>query len=516
MKSWRSAAAAGLAGSALITGAMAIVHTVVPSVPFLPLALAQAVVRAAPGGLATYFIERLGHWAIRLAVVGTFVAFLASGALLGLLIPAMSGGLRGRPLAAGALSFAPMWLLAVLVYPSPAESVGRGAFAVVSLPIDVAGGAVAGWTFARLSAAPAREAIDLSRRYVLRALWWGVLGVLIGAADLGRLLYRRPDPGRETLVLPDLMRVVRPPEAPGDRTFAQVPGLTPEVTSNESFYVVDEEIIDPDVDPKTWRLTVGGLVARPFRLTYEELKRLPAVERFQTLECVSNKIGGDLISTAKWVGVPMPLVLDRAGVRSNGVEVVLRAAGGYTESLSLEQAMDESTLLAIGMNDRVLPRAHGFPVRVLSVGTYGMKNPKWLVGMEVVDRPYDGYWEQRGWSKTAVVKTMSRIDVPGSGSQVRGTTTFAGVAFAGDRGISRVDVSTDGGKTWSPANLETALSPLTWRRWLLRWSPQRGGKSGILVRAYDGQGLVQTPKHAAPHPAGASGYDAITVRDESG
>ncbi len=516
MKSWRSAAAAGLVGSAVVTGAMAIVHTVFPSVPFLPIALAQAVVKAAPGGLATYFIERLGHWAIRLAVVGTLVAFLASGAVLGLLIPALTGGFRGRLLAAGAVSFAPMWLLSVLIYPSPAESVGRGGFAAVTLPIDLVGGAVAGWTFARLAAAPPTQATDLSRRYVLRAMWWGVLGVLVGAANLGRLLYRRPDPGRETLVLPDLVHVVPPPEVPGDRAFARVPGLTPEVTSNESFYVVDEEIIDPDIDPETWRLTVGGLVARPFRLTYEELKRLPAVERFQTLECVSNTIGGDLISTATWVGVPMPLVLQRAGVRSNSVEVVLRAAGGYTESLPVEQAMDESTLLAIGMNDRVLPRAHGFPVRVLSVGTYGMKNPKWLVGMEVVDRPYSGYWEQRGWSKPAAVKTMSRIDVPRSGSQVGGTATLAGVAFAGGRGISRVEVSTDGGKTWSPADLETALSPLTWRRWLLRWSPPRGGQSGILVRAYDGQGLLQTPKHAAPHPDGASGYDAITVRDESG
>jgi DMSO/TMAO reductase YedYZ molybdopterin-dependent catalytic subunit len=516
VKFWRPAAAAGLVGSAVVTGAMAIVHTAVPSVPFLPLALAQAVVKAAPGGLATYFIERLGHWAIRLAVVGTLVAFLASGAFLGLLLPALTAGSTGRRLAAGVLSFVPMWVLSVLIYPTPAESVGRGAFAALSLPIDLAGGAAASWTYARLSAAPATQATDLSRRYVLRAVWWGVLGVLVGAADLGRLLYRRPDPGSKTLVLPDLMRVLPPPEVPADRAFAQVAGLTPEVTSNESFYVVDEEIIDPDIDPDTWRLTVGGVVGRPFGLTYEELKRLPAVERFQTLECISNTIGGNLISTAKWVGVPMPLVLNRAGVRSNAVEVVLRAAGGYTESLSIEQAMDQSTLLAIGMNDRVLPRAHGFPVRVLSVGTYGMKNPKWLVGMEVVDRPYIGYWEQRGWSKPALVKTMSRIDVPRSGSQVRGTVTFAGVAFAGDRGISRVEVSTDGGRTWTPAELETALSPLTWRRWLLAWGSQRGGQSGVLVRAYDGQGLLQTPKHAAPHPDGASGYDAITVRDESG
>src|SRR2546421_10744805 len=106
----------------------------------------------------------------------------------------------------------------------------------------------------------------------------------------------------------------------------------------------------------------------------------------------------------------------------------------------------------------VLRRGTGFPVRVLWVGTYGMKNPKWLVGMEVVDRPYSGYWEQRGWSKPAVVKTMARFDVPRSGSQVGGTVTFAGVAFAGDRGISRVEGSTDGGRTWSQAGLETARS----------------------------------------------------------
>ena len=511
MKPWRLAAAAGLVGSSVITGAMALVHTLAPSIPFPPLALAQAVVRAAPGGLATYFIERLGHWAIRLAVLGTLVSFLVSGAVLGLIIAATDERSRGRAWATGAAAFAPLWLVSVLVYPSPAESVGRAAFAAASLPIDLGGGVVAGLTFARLSGATATQASDLSRRYVLRALWWGALAVLVGSADLGRLLYRRPDPGRQTLVLPDLTRAVRPTEVAGDRAFASIPGLSPEVTSNAEFYVVDEEIIDPDIDPAAWRLAVDGLVTHRLELTYDELKRLPAVERYQTLECISNTIGGDLISTAKWVGVPMPLVLNRAGVGPSAVEVVFRAAGGYTDSLPIQQAMDESTLLAIGMNDRVLPRAHGFPARVLSVGTYGMKNPKWLIGMRVVDRPYTGYWEQRGWSKAAVVKTMSRIDVPRARRGVSGPLDVAGVAFAGDRGISRVEVSSDGGRTWTPAQVETPLSPLTWRRWLTRWTPQRKGRTGILVRAYDGRGVVQTPIHAAPHPDGASGYDAITV-----
>ena len=512
MKSWPHASVSGLVGSSAVTGAIAVGHTVFPGFPFLPLALAQALVRAAPGGVATYFIDHLGHWAIRLAVLGTLAAFLASGVLLGLLIPALMRLTRGSGVAAGAVSFWPLWFVSVLVYPSPVGSVDRATFAAVSLPMAVAGGVVGGWAFARLSATPGPRATDLSRRYVLRALWWGALGVVVGAADLGRLFHRRPDPGRERLVLPDLMRVLPPPEAVQDQAFATVTGLTPEITSNEQFYVVDEEIIDPDLDPQTWRLTVDGVVTRRISLVYDELKRMPAVERYQTLECISNAVGGHLVSTAKWVGIPMPMVLNRAGVRPGTVEVVFRAAGGYTESLPLDQAMDESTLLAIGMNDHVLPRAHGFPVRVLSVGTYGMKNPKWLTGMEVVDLPYQGYWEQRGWSKPAVVKTMSRIDVPRPGSWVTAPTPVAGIAFGGDRGISRVEVSTDGGKTWTAAELETALSPLTWRRWLLRWDGFGGGHTGILVRAYDGRGILQSARYAAPHPNGASGYHAITVR----
>jgi Oxidoreductase molybdopterin binding domain/Mo-co oxidoreductase dimerisation domain len=174
--------------------------------------------------------------------------------------------------------------------------------------------------------------------------------------------------------------------------------------------------------------------------------------------------------------------------------------------------MDERTLLAVGMNGRVLPRAHGFPARVLSVGTYGMKNPKWVISIEVVSRPYQGYWEQRGWNKLAIVKTESRIDVPAAGAAVQGRLPVGGIAFSGDRGISRVEVSTDGGRSWEAASLETALSAYTWRRWLFTWGAQGAGQSGIVVRAYDGRGALQTFISSPPHPNGASGYDAITVR----
>jgi len=174
--------------------------------------------------------------------------------------------------------------------------------------------------------------------------------------------------------------------------------------------------------------------------------------------------------------------------------------------------MDESTLIAVGMNGRVLPRERGFPARILSVGTYGMKNPKWLTGIEVVDSPYQGYWEQRGWSKKAIVKTGSRIDVPRDGSSVPGPTTIAGIAFAGDRGISTVEVSTDGGARWAETNLKRELSPVAWRLWRYPWAPLgKPGGAHILVRAVDGRGGVQTTEAAAPHPAGASGLDSTSV-----
>ena len=503
-------------GGVVVIGATAIVHTFFRTVPFLPLALAQAVVRTAPGGFATFFIDRLGHWAMRLAVVGTVVAFVFAGAALGLLVPPLFRRVRNVA-GAGALSFVPLWALSVVVYPTPpAQTIGRGPFALAGFPIYALGGVAAGWTQSRLERAPARQTPDLTRRFVLRALWWGGAGVLLGVADLGRLIYRRPDPGLRLVHAPNVRKASFPPSSPGDADFARIAGLTPEVTANGRFYVVDEEIIDPDVDAATWRLGVDGLVSRPLNLTYEELTHMPAVERYQTLECISNPVGGELISTSKWVGVPLPEILARAGVGSEAVEVVFRSSGGYSDSLSVEQAMDESTLIAFGMNDHALPRAHGFPARLLSIGTYGMKNPKWLTGIHIVGRPYQGYWEQRGWSKRAIVKTESRFDTPRTGSTERGAVSLAGIAFAGKRGISRVEVSTDGGRVWNPARMKRPLSPDAWRLWVYRWDAQGRGQSTILVRAYDGQGIVQTRQAAAPHPDGASGYHAIRVRNESG
>jgi len=173
--------------------------------------------------------------------------------------------------------------------------------------------------------------------------------------------------------------------------------------------------------------------------------------------------------------------------------------------------MDEATLIAVGMNGHVLPREHGFPARLLSLGTYGMKNPKWLVRIDVVDRPYRGFWEQRGWTKQAIVKTGSRIDVPDGGRFGSSGVTVAGAAFAGNRGISKVELSTDEGRSWQEAELKRELSPVAWRLWRFRFDPPKPGRYRIQVRAFDGEGVPQTSRQADPHPDGASGYDAVTV-----
>jgi DMSO/TMAO reductase YedYZ molybdopterin-dependent catalytic subunit len=505
---------AGLAGAAVATAALAVAHSLARSVPFLTVSIAQTLVRTAPGGFATHAIELLGHAALPLAVAATAAGFFAAAGLLGLLIPRLGPGVRGGPVVGGILAFLPLWGASVLMYPEDPQFLDRAAMAVLTLVILVGAGAFAGWVFARASTTDRVEAdADPGRRLILRALWWGAAATLLGVANLARILRPRPDPGLQALRLRNVAPAPVPSTGPANRVFDAIPGLTTEVTSNTDFYVVDEEIVDPDIDPQTWRLTVGGLVDREVRFTYEELRSMPAVERYQTLECISNEVGGDLISTARWVGIPVPVLLDRAGVDPAAVEVVFRAAGGYADSLTIDQAMDPSTLVAIGMNGQVLPRAHGFPARLLSVGTFGMKNPKWLVRMDVVDRPYQGFWEERGWSKAATVRTWSRIDVPHGGRSVPAdaAVTVAGVAFAGDRGVDRVQVSTDGGRTWGDAELKRPLSPITWRLWRYRWRSVPEGPNEVLVRAIDGQGAVQTQAVAPPHPSGATGYDSISV-----
>ncbi|MGH2499458.1 MAG: molybdopterin-dependent oxidoreductase, partial [Candidatus Limnocylindria bacterium] len=300
--------------------------------------------------------------------------------------------------------------------------------------------------------------------------------------------------------------------APPDPAFEAIADLTPRLTDNRDHYTVDTALIDPIVDVDRWRLEVGGAVEAPFSLGYEELLDLESVEQLHTLECISNTVGGDLISTALWTGVPLRELLARARPGPAAFDVVLRSVDGYTDSIPIEKAREPTTLVAYLMNGVTLPEEHGFPARILVPNIYGMKNVKWVEKIEVVTFDFKGYWMERGWSDLATVNTNSRIDVPVR--EVRwsgGEVIVAGIAFAGSRGISSVELSTDDGATWSAAALEPALGPLTWRRWAFRWTPPATGTHVLRARSTDGTGRTETPVRTEPFPNGATGDHAIRL-----
>jgi DMSO/TMAO reductase YedYZ molybdopterin-dependent catalytic subunit len=295
----------------------------------------------------------------------------------------------------------------------------------------------------------------------------------------------------------------------GNGVFPDVDNLALEITPNKDFYEVSKNAFDPQVDSERWQLEITGLVENPLTFTYDEIKSLPSIEQYATLACISNEVGGDLIGNALWRGVRLKDLLAEAGLKPGVVDIVLRASDDYTDSIPLERAMQDGTLLVYEMNGEPLTPTHGFPVRLIVPGIYGMKNVKWITRIEAIERDLKGYWQRRGWDDRAEYKTMSRIDAPDS--TVTGEATIAGIAFAGDRGISKIEVSTDGGKTWEQAAIKSPLSAYTWSLWHRQWTAPQSGKHKILVRATDGRGVTQTSQYAPPAPDGSSGYHSKTI-----
>lgn len=302
-----------------------------------------------------------------------------------------------------------------------------------------------------------------------------------------------------------------------DPAFAAVaPKLPPEVTDTDNFYVISKNFSDPVVRTDKWQIKVDGLVEQPFALTYTDLLALPSVTFLRTMECISNDIGENLISNGEWTGAPLRMVLDRAGVKPGAIKVQFTATDGYTTAIPLTEAMEEQTILAYHLNGVPLPQRHGYPARLIFPAHYGMKNPKWITGITLTADDYLGYWERQGWTDSAVVQTMSRIDTPTRKDTLTAgiETVIAGIAYAGNRGIAKVEVSTDDGESWREAALQPPLGPLTWVFWAHRWMPPNPGKFALLVRATDGMGALQTAEHNAPIPTGATGYHRVplTVR----
>jgi DMSO/TMAO reductase YedYZ molybdopterin-dependent catalytic subunit len=179
--------------------------------------------------------------------------------------------------------------------------------------------------------------------------------------------------------------------------------------------------------------------------------------------------------------------------------------------------MDPETLVVYEMNGEVLPREHGYPARLLVPGRYGMKNPKWLAGIRALNQSFTGWYDQRGWNPEGIVKTMSRIDVPTEGASLApGEQPIAGIAYAGNRGIQKVEVSDDGGTTWREARiLEPPAGSDTMVRWQASFSLDAGATATLVVRATDGTGDTQAEMFVLPQPDGSSGWDSIDVHADA-
>jgi DMSO/TMAO reductase YedYZ molybdopterin-dependent catalytic subunit len=291
-----------------------------------------------------------------------------------------------------------------------------------------------------------------------------------------------------------------------------VDGVAPFVTPNRDFYRVDTALVTPQVRAEDWTLRVAGMVDRPFELTYAELLDRDLVEVDITMTCVSNLVGGDLVGTARWLGVLTRELLDEAGVRRGADQLVGRSTDGYTCGFPVEAAYDRNCLVAVGMNGEPLPIRHGFPARLVTPGVYGyIGSTKWLTELEVTTfDAFDQYWVRRGYADRAPIKTMARIDAPSGLRPIRpGPTAVAGVAWAQTRGIDGVEVRVDDGR-FAPAELADALNDETWRQWRFAWDATPG-RHTLTVRATDGTGETQTDERTDVVPDGANGWMSLVV-----
>ena len=286
------------------------------------------------------------------------------------------------------------------------------------------------------------------------------------------------------------------------------------ITDNATFYSVTKNLADPQIsDAAVWQLAIGGDVANPMTLSFADLQALPAVDETATLVCIGNTLGGGLISTAAWHGTPLQSLIEMAKPASGVTEVRFTASDGYTNTMEFDTIAAEGVIVAYGMNGTPLPQQHGYPARIITPGRYGEKHVKWVTRIDINRGHSKGFYESQGWDRAAIVKTVSRIDFPAPGDAVMTgqPITIQGVAFAGLRGVSKIEVTTDGGGMWQPATITAMPSPQSWTLWEYRWTPPKNGVYKLGVRCDDDSNIVQPTKDAQNFPSGAAGIHFVEV-----
>jgi DMSO/TMAO reductase YedYZ molybdopterin-dependent catalytic subunit len=499
------------AAAALGTAELVAVATGPQSAPLV--AVGGAVVDATP--------KSVKNFAVNVFYTYDKAALLLGTVLLVVAVAAVSGALAVRRLVFGVIGIAVLAVVGIAAaltrhdaswtaaLPSLVGALVGGAVLVVLLrtrptsPADVPQDAQARVGLEVEAATRRRRFLQIAGGTVVAAVVAGLGGRWFGTR-------RGVSAERAALTLPAPASAA--PMLPVD-VDERLPNLSPFVTPNGDFYLIDTTLVAPQVAADTWKLSIHGRVRKPLTLTYRQLLQRPTIERYITLACVSNEVGGDLISNARWLGVPLGPLLDEVEPEDGADQVVSRSVDGFTAGTPTAVLRDgRDAMLAIGMNGVPLPIEHGFPVRMLVPGLYGyVSATKWLAELELTRfADFDAYWVRRGWAKQAPIKTQSRIDTPRNGATpVAGRLTVAGVAWAQHRGVSKVEVRVDDGP-WQPATLLPVPSVDTWVQWRFDWAATAGSHT-LAVRATDGTGAVQPEERVTPFPDGATGWHTITV-----
>lgn len=349
----------------------------------------------------------------------------------------------------------------------------------------------------------------LSRRQFLIQVGGTTAAITVIGAGLGEWLQKDPEiiaadqADFSFLTFPNANARVMP-----------APGTRPEYTPIENHYRIDiNSSSPPSIDGDAWRLTIDGLVANPTRYQLSQLQNdFTPMNQYVTISCISNRIGGSLIGTTGWTGVSMQDILDEVQPSPEATHIRITSADGFWEFIELDLIReDPRVMLCYAWNEELLREKHGFPLRIYIPDRYGMKQPKWITELEFVDAWGQGYWVERGWSAQAIVQTTSVVDTVAVNDrfEVDGQTYIpvGGIAYAGARGISKVEVRVDDGE-WTEAQLRTPLSDLTWVVWRYDWLLQ-AGEHTFEVRCYDETGTLQVEEVRANKPSGATGIHSL-------
>ena len=540
----------GLVGGAIAIAVSLALRTYVSSI-FIPELASQTLFSLTPGEIESEAVETFGPIAKYSAFLGALTVNLIVYGSLGIIIYKLlnKSNSGNSYLPAAVISSAISYVAILIIYfvlltiaDIEIQSLSTQTIIIYFIPPQIAFGFALAFFYKNIHPRPptvepkdtvaSAEAtvnstprVDQNRRLVLKAGLASVIVIPLLYLGLDNLLFPRE---RTQSRLPLESQITSKPRPAGFEDPRLTSLLTSEITATDLFYRVDINPVPPTVDANSWRLVINGLVGRPLTITYEQLKAMPSVPQIATLECISNKIANDFIGTAIWNGIKLKDLLEKSGVKPNAKYIVFRCADGYDVGIPLERGLQEGSILAYGMNGETLDAKHGYPVRAIIPGLYGMMNPKWITEIELIDGIYEGYWQKKGWANNAQYNTHSYIVVPGNapirknfrnlgslnivvGEQI----PIAGVAFAGDRGISRIQVSTDNGATWLDAEIKDPLSPYSWVIWATEINVANKDNYKIIVRATDKMGKVQTGEVREPFPSGATGYHMVDVQASS-